>query len=624
MRWALCFAALRLWVLGNDGPDFGQYIEWGYAAILRDIFELRSEVLSPGGVPFNVVASGPGILFATTFRAFGESVAFRNAAYLTGWLAAMVFWSCSVLTLRREACGDRSLTLFGLGALFVGTHAGWYSHVYSTEVFASAFTAALWALAISGRRLVLLECLAAGALTALLLLVRPYLVLYAIAPLGLIVLAGMRDGNRRASIVALRVLAVMAPVAVACAQYAWVNRWMTGSSLRPPYVFSGFGFHSVDFLHPEIAAVLTHPLHGLLAYHPLYGVAFAAIVVQAWRDRERRWAYVATLIAVVVHVWVHASWYVWWLGGGSFGMRGLTPAALPLTVGLVDVIRRGIEHDRRLTLLWVRASVLACAWSFALLLRGNTQFYTWSELLAAQRWALWTIGGAITFWSINSIAHRSWANAALNRAEIRYSALMLLGLVVGYLVTASEARSLPANAVAISLVLAIAATLVAQAPDWMMSGLRPVLLTVALGVFVGQSILFGRLAMNTEERLASGPPTPRQFRYVASAPIDEISQSYAEYTRVRGFDRKKRLLRHFMNWQQIEMARLSPPDRQLAEDVLRALANDETAGGFLLRVVAENGVVRLFSDDTRENQRRRALEVAARVPGVLAVEDWMK
>ena len=103
-----------------------------------------------------------------------------------------------------------------------------------------------------------------------------------------------------------------------------------------------------------------------------------------------------------------------------------------------------------------------------------------------------------------------------------------------------------------------------------------------------------------------------------------MSQSYAEYTRVRGFDRKKTLLRHFMNWQQIEIARLSPPDRQLAEDVLRALANDETAGGFLLTVVAENGVVRLFSDDTRENQRRRALAVAARVPGVLAVEDWMK
>ena len=624
MRWVLCFAAVRLWVLGNEGPDFGQYLEWGVAATLGDIFELRSDVLSPVGVPFNVVASGPGMLFAAIYRALGESVAFRNAAYLTGWLAAMVFWCCSLITLRREAGGDRSLAIFGLGALFVGTHAGWYSHVYSTEVFASAFTAALWALALSRRRFVLLECLAAGALTALLLLVRPYLVLYAIAPVGFIVLAGVRDRHRRMSIVAIRLLAVMVPVAVAFAQYVWANRWMTGSTLRPPYVFSGFGFHSVDLLHPEIASVLMHPWHGLLAYHPLYGVAFAALVVQAWRDRERRWVYVATLVAVVVHVWVHASWYVWWLGGGSFGMRGLTPAALPLTAALIDVIRRGIEHDRRWTVVWVRASAVACAWSFMLLLQGNTQFYTWPELFAAQRRALWPIGGALVLWTINSMAHRSWANAALNRGEIRYSALMLLGLAVGYLTTSTDVRALPASTMAISMALAIATSLVARAPSWMMPALRIAPLTVALGVFTGQSILFGRLATDTEERLVSGLPPPRQFRYVASAPIDEISQSYSEYSRVSGFDRKKTLLRHFMNWQQIEIAGLAPADRQLAEDVLRALATDETAGGFLLRVVAEKGVVRLFSDDTRENQRRRALAIAARVPGVLFVEDWMK
>ena len=46
----------------------------------------------------------------------------------------------------------------------------------------------------------------------------------------------------------------------------------------PPYVYGGAGFTSVDLWHPELRAVLVHPWHGLLSYHPLYGVAFAAVV----------------------------------------------------------------------------------------------------------------------------------------------------------------------------------------------------------------------------------------------------------------------------------------------------------------------------------------------------------
>jgi hypothetical protein len=624
LRWLVLFAAARLWVVGNDGPDFGQYIEWAYAALRRDIFALESEVLSPAGVPFNVVSSGPGILFTTVYRALGDLVAFRNAAYLTGWLAALVFWVCSFAALRAAAAGERWLTWFGCGLLFIGTQAGWYSHVYSTEVFALSFTAAVWALAAAPRQFPLLACAAAGSLTALLFLVRPYLALYALPPLGLVLLGGTSNGNRRPAPLFIRLGAAFVPLAAAFVQYCWVNRWMTGSFLRPPYVFGDFGFTSIDFLRPEIAAVLTHPLHGLLPYHPLYAVAFAALMVEMWRDRDRRLFYLATAVAVVLHVWVHAAWYVWWLGGGSFGMRGLVPAALPLSIALITAIRRCLEADDRAALVWIRCAVLACGWSFTLLLQGHTQFYTWGELLAAQRGAVWTLAGVAALWVCSWISHRSGAKGSVARTEIRGSAIALLVLVAWYLARAADARTAPLNLIAIVTAAALVTSLVGRMPTRVLRPLKAAALVLAISTLAGQAVLFARLAASVGSRAAAGTPPPRPFRYRAAAPLDEMTQTYAEYMRIPGFEDRKASLRRFLNWQQLEMSEMRPADRALAERVLSSLAADETAGGFLLTVTADNGVVKLISGDTREDERRRALELAAGVPGVVSVEDWMK
>ena len=68
------------------------------------------------------------------------------------------------------------------------------------------------------------------------------------------------------------------PLVLAVFQSAIVNRWMTGSPVQPPYVYGGFGFQSMDLLHPQMGTVLTHPWRGLLAFHPLYGVAFIALL----------------------------------------------------------------------------------------------------------------------------------------------------------------------------------------------------------------------------------------------------------------------------------------------------------------------------------------------------------
>ena len=54
-------------------------------------------------------------------------------------------------------------------------------------------------------------------------------------------------------------------------------------------------------------------------------------------------------------------------------------------------LRRSVRSERdgrTRAAVWVGLTVLACAWSYPLLLRGYTEFYSWPALLAAQRPAL--------------------------------------------------------------------------------------------------------------------------------------------------------------------------------------------------------------------------------------------
>jgi hypothetical protein len=119
-------------------------------------------------------------------------------------------------------------------------------------------------------------------------------------------------------------------------------------------------------------------------------------------------------------------------------------------------------------------------------------------------------------------------------------------------------------------------------------------------------------------------PPRREFRYVSIAPVEELRATYAEYQLVSGFEDRKASFRRFLNWQLVDATRMQPADRELALRVLTALSSDPVAGGFLVRIDAERGVVRLASDQALEVQQRRALELVARVPGVTAVEDLMK
>src|SRR4051812_42118961 len=179
-------AAGALFVISADGPDFGHYMDWATAALERDIFALGGDTLSPTGVPFTLWSFEPGLLFAVTRRLASDYLTLKEAAYLTGWSAAIVFWRSTFAVVRRlvtdsggPANSAATVTTI-LAATFVGTHAGLYSHSHATEVFGMAGVAAIWAIGICCRPWRALDTVLAGSTIGLLLLVRPYLLVYAV------------------------------------------------------------------------------------------------------------------------------------------------------------------------------------------------------------------------------------------------------------------------------------------------------------------------------------------------------------------------------------------------------------------------------------------------------------
>jgi hypothetical protein len=272
---------------------------------------------------------------------------------------------------------------------------------------------------------------------------------------------------------------------------------------------------------------------------------------------------------------------------------------------------------------WMRASLLACAWSFPLLLLGTSHYRTWPELLAAQAPAAVVTGSLVLLWILIAVSRRRWKVPDI-RTEVACGGVVLLASSIGYLISRTSGRpSVPLFLTA--TIAAVGAFYLSRVAGWKHSA-SGIACAAAVVLFTAQALIFGRLAVRTERYLASGNPPnpPRQFQSVGAVQIDDLRQNYAEYAGIEGFDDRKGRLRAYLNWLEIDAAKMTPADRDLSERVLRAISNDPIAGAMFVRVTARNRVVHLASSDSNAEQRDRIVEVAGRVPGVAGVEADMK
>lgn len=556
----LAVAAALLLLTGTyGGPDFGHYSEWVWVFRSGDIAHIRGDVLSPSRVPLSQWSFGPGLILAAVSALRLEPADFNTLA--AGWVMVLVFWIVMARVLNRVTSGDRPLTLFGLALCFAGTHVGFYSTAISSEALSYPCLALAVLAVIETERWGPLEALTLAVPCALLLTVRSQLGLYVVPLLATAAWSMLRSKAARPQKFRSAV-ALAAPLFIAVAEIAITNRWMTGSPLRSPYTFGNDAFKSVDLARPEIAAVLISPWHGLLAYHPLFAVLLAIPFVMAFEQRppSEKWLLLGLGLAALGHLYLHAAWYVWWLGTGTFGLRGMGISAVVLVPILCKYISERRRHGSVPAV--VILVLLTSMWSALLMMQGQTQFFAYDQLWLAQvatarnvlvhtPWVpIVIICFALAGWWLYRT--RDGAGRAIAAAAYGLAAVVLLYLVRGWNEWAALADRLQAG-LPIAVVLGASGILLErltrrwQQEDPGTARLRPTTGAAFVIVFLVSTVLFIRAAVRTETAVSRRTIELGRFNFQSDVYLKEVVESYNEYHRIGGFSRKKAALRHFID-----------------------------------------------------------------------------
>ncbi len=542
------FAGLLL-VVSGGGPDFGRYEEWARVAAAHDFASVKTFTVSPLGVPVNMWAHGTGFVFASGHLLLSVLVDQRSSALVTGWLASLVVWSALLRVLWIVASGSRSLVLFGAGVAFVGTHAGYYSHTHASESLGMAGVFALTWLVFEAEEPHVSHFALAGVLAALLITIRSYLGLYAAAPL---IVLTVRDWARHRSPARVggAAFVVAVPVAVSMAQIAFVNRWMTGSLLRSPYTFGDQAFRSVDLTNPEILAVLIHPWHGWLVYHPLTILGFTALAYMAVRgaSREERLFWISSGLVIAAHLYIQASYVVWWLGQRTFGSRGMAPSSIILVAALIMALAALRREHRQVYYFGVWGATAASIWSFLLLMKGWTNYYEYRSVLIGQVQTIRAVADPVValallgcFALVAYATTRAWQKSDVTDRLAGAIGWVLTSLALFYLLERAWRRqpSVVADLLRGGLVAAGAAmalyhlaTLVqsrwsgragrGESVDWLPA-------VAAAALFVTMSVLFFGLAASVEGEIAAGRLPSRDYFFRNTFNLRDMKLACHEY-----------------------------------------------------------------------------------------------
>ncbi len=549
----------------RGGSDFFRYINWSSAIKENNIFKLPGKTLSPMGVPLSQHSSGPGLLFLIGNIFFKDLI---DGALFVGWIFSLIFWWALLGTLYCVSHKNVGLTLFGALIAFVGTHLGFYSTVYSSESLSYSCFAVMVFWVIKTKAWKMSDSLLVGMLAGLLIIIRLQLAIYCISVFGTMYYLIFTGHNKRSRIKTfMLVFLPILPVLVGIIEVGLSNRWMTGSFFSSAYVFGSGAFKSLDWKHPEFSAVLFNPWHGLLAYHPLYALGCFALfflILSKKRLREK-FLCVSLLMILFAHLYLQASWYDWWLGTGTFGMRGLGIWAIILIPCLIHLLA---ERERRnlSNRIWFIFIFACCVWSYLLLMQnryGYTQFYTYQMLLTSQYNQL------ISFLSYNFIFSQgpvicvavitlAFRKKALN--TIPYGTTLFLAfMTLYYLLDYSISKNQPGfqnnyfiiftikTALLMSIPFLLDSILFAREHNMLFRYAKWVVTSFLITLFVTTTYYFAKFAVNTERSIYSGVEPPRSFSYISDVDIDQVERAYNEYLKVPGFDNKKVALYNYLN-----------------------------------------------------------------------------
>jgi hypothetical protein len=554
--------------LAQPGPDYPFYVSWAKAFANKDIFQIYSVVLSPAHVPLTQWSFGPGLVYSIS-SLFAED--FMLGGIRMGIIFAIVAWYFFSALLYRISNKNVLLTILGIGGAFMGTHLGYYSLFHASESLSYMCLSVIAYWLFSRNNWKWYDSLLFGVMSSLLLITRVQLALY-LVPAYILLLYKLSEKSPKWRIrlhTIRNMVMAIAPLMIAFIQIGYSNYWMTGSVFKSAYMFGNTNFSSVDLMHPLFLTVLFHSWHGLLSYHPLYLFGIVAIVfLIVLKPRLERAFFWGLLLVILLHLYLQASWYTWWLGTFTFGQRGMGIAALVLIPSIIYLLSNKPQKPLIYPgLLFIGVSSL---WSFLLWQNAGAQFYKFKALISSQAEQL---GILVTSDFLGAVLIISAGLAitlrGISKPERPVYIVAVLIVAIGYQCLSNDFIYSDLNPMeGTSFLLSLLKSLLLGLIPFTIYGLykkgRPFTDRVFNGaftkkielistvsffcLFVGISAIFFIFASATDAAIKEEQWKNHEFEYKAEVYLPEVKACYREYLSVPGFQKEKERLRNYIEY----------------------------------------------------------------------------
>ena len=319
--------------------DIGPYLAWAQYFSTFNLATFSGFPRSVTGVPLIQWSYGTGLLAAI------PAVLVSSPKVIPAPLVAMMLGlvnAALVLYIARSVTGSRVQATLILAGLLLFTPAGFYLNKYSAEGWTVFLVLSGLALLERNKNSTVRH---AASITFMLGVVMYFLILVKIQ--NIVLCAGLwlmfvSSGlvspwtERRNRVFVIRHTLILAVVSgVGLAFLLLFNHVVSNDYFKSPYDVGDMAFSMFSPGNFKFTEVLFSPWHGLLIYHPVIAVLVYALLRELVTKRVSVkdagfLVAVAGLVVMALQVLIQGSWFIWWMGTGTYGARGFAGASLLL------------------------------------------------------------------------------------------------------------------------------------------------------------------------------------------------------------------------------------------------------------------------------------------------------
>lgn len=321
--------------------------------------------------PFFLV--GHLVALLTDFETHGYSRPYQLAMHFSAlfyvWIGLLYLWK-----VLRRYFNDR-VTAFTLFAVALGTNLFYYTTVEApmTHAFSfGLFAVFLWRTIVFYDHPTIKNILVSGALAGLIALIRPTNII-------ILLVFFLWDIKTRTDLMErLRFFTGKAHWVLLMASVfvlVWVPQFIYWYNVSGQIFFFTYGERGASFFfgNPQICNILFSYKKGWLVYTPLMVFALAGVFLL---PRRVPGAFPAILIFTIINIYILASWWSWWFGGG-FGLRSFIDSYALLAIPFACFVDMGLRRPA-----WPRWIILVVM----VVLIGYNQFQTRQYINNAIHW----------------------------------------------------------------------------------------------------------------------------------------------------------------------------------------------------------------------------------------------